>query len=189
MEYVNPMKTRKNQDGQAIVEMTVGLVGMAAVLCGFILVANLTTSNIENVLSARGTADENGNMGTIGDNGDAIISWDAGNDNYQYSPDDVAMKGTSEDPNNFKGQLVVQNPDANTFNLDSSPSYIDSENSVKSLPDTSLFLSAANLIAGSNSMNVSIDEMPLVSALFLDNSSISSILLQDTLYMPYMSDF
>ena len=95
------MKTRKNQEGQAIVEMTVGLIGMAAVFCGLILVANLTTSNIDNVLLSRGTADENGNSRTIGDQGDPILYWDAGPDQYQYSPDDVSIKGTSEDQADF----------------------------------------------------------------------------------------
>ncbi len=183
------MKTRKYQEGQAIVEMTVGMIGMAAIFCGFLLVAQLTTNNIENVLSARGMADENGNMGTLGDDGNPILFWDAGADNYQYSPDDVSMNGTSEDAANFKGQLVVQNDDAAPFVIDSSPSYVDTESDFKSLIDTSIFLNAARLTSGSNSRNVSVDDMPLANTLFLDNAGTSSILLQDTLYMPMMEDF
>ncbi|HCE46798.1 MAG TPA: hypothetical protein DET40_24900 [Lentisphaeria bacterium] len=185
------MKTRKNQEGQAIVEMTVSLIGMAAIFCGLILVAKLTTSNIENVLSARGNADENGTSRIEGDSGDPIQFWDVGADSYQYSPDDVAMVGTSEDQANFKGQLVVADSidPSIVFRINSSaPAYVDSEMDFKNLQDLSLFLGAADLTSGSSTKNVPIDDMPLAGELFLDNSSTSNITLQDTLYMPFMKD-
>ncbi|MFZ2657890.1 MAG: hypothetical protein WAX69_23355 [Victivallales bacterium] len=185
------MNTRKNQDGQAIVEMTVGLIGMAAVFCGLILVAKLTTSNIENVLSARGNADENGDAHTIGDTGDPILFWDAGADQYQYSPDDVSMRGTSEDQANFKGQLVVANDDGSSFTIDAESQIkygMDRNSDFISLDKSPFFLDAADLTSGSNTKNVSIDDMPLAGELFLDNPGMSSITLQDTLYMPFMQE-
>lgn len=192
------MKIKKDQRGQAIVEMTVSLIGMAAIFCGFILIARLTTGSIESVLSARENVDivANNHEGTFTvDTGNPIRYWKEKIiiDNkghitrypYRYRRDDEAEIGANEDSNNFKGQLIVKNPV--TFSIDSS-SYVDRdstrESSFKNLEDGAMFLNAADLKSGRGSTSITFDN-DMTSTLLLDDPNNRSITVDDTLYMPF----
>ena len=192
------MKIKKDQRGQAIVEMTVSLIGRAAIFCGFILIARLTTGSIESVLSARENVDivANNHEGTFTvDTGNPIRYWKEKIiiDNkghitrypYRYRRDDEAEIGANEDSNNFKGQLIVKNPV--TFSIDSS-SYVDRdstrESSFKNLEDGAMFLNAADLKSGRGSTSITFDN-DMTSTLLLDDPNNRSITVDDTLYMPF----
>ena len=193
------MKIKKDQRGQAIVEMTVSLIGMAAIFCGFILIARLTTGSIESVLSARENVDivANNHEGTFTvDTGNPIRYWKEKIiiDNkghitrypYRYRRDDEAEIGANEDSNNFKQQLSVNKPTV-TFSIDSS-SYVDrdseSESSFKNLEDMAMFLNAADLKSGRGSNSITFDS-DMTSTLLLDDPNNRSITVDDTLYMPF----
>lgn len=163
------MKSRTNQDGQAIVEMTVSLIGLAVVFCGVLLFAELTTRSVENMLSARENADKNG------DN-DIRVSVDGSHD-----------EGTVifEDSSSFKDELAVRNATGSFDIYTSTHPYVDSGQTFKNLSDISLLLDAASLTSGSSSsMAIPVEE--LASKLFLDSPNKTSIILKaDTLYMPF----
>jgi hypothetical protein len=194
------MKTRRSQTGQAIVEMTVSLIGMAAIFCGFILIVRLATGSIESVLSARENADKiaNNPAGVIiggGDTGEPILYWKGKTivDNarnittypYRYRRDDESEKGTLGDSNIFTGQLIDE---TSTFDIDSSL-YVDRANNFKSLRnDCYMFLNAADLKSGIGSNSITFDsDLPtsMTSVLLLDDPTIRSINVEDTLYMPF----
>lgn len=185
-----PMKTRKKQSGQAIMEMMIGLIGIAIMFCGFILIARLTTANIDNVLSARGAADRiaNNENDTLDARiGVPILHWEGVDESgnpcaYRYRPADRSVGDTSEDSNNFKGELI---DNTLAFRIDSnSPSYIDS--SFRNLQDVSMFLNAASLRAGSSSRDVPVDnDMPGTSMLLFGDKDVKTITVNDKLYMPF----
>ena len=171
---------------------------MAAIFCGFILIARLTTGSIESVLSARENVDivANNHEGTFTvDTGNPIRYWKEKIiiDNkghitrypYRYRRDDEAEIGANEDSNNFKGQLIVKNPA--TFSIDSS-SYVDREStresSFKKLGDGAMFLNAADLKSGRGSTSITFDN-DMTSTLLLDDPNNRSITVDDTLYMPF----
>ncbi|HBC86994.1 MAG TPA: hypothetical protein DCZ94_08580 [Lentisphaeria bacterium] len=172
------MKTRRNQGGQAIVELTVSLVMLLAMFCGFILIAQLATKNVENIITARGEADENGYMGSVSDNGNPILSWNEGADTYLYTADDQAVIGTSDNPSLFSGELKNDE-----YDLKAAPDYVQ-DNFSKTMGTLYIFLDAANLTSGNETSSVSLDDLSRM--LYVDSSTIT---LEDTVYMPYMSDF
>ncbi len=172
------MKRRRNQQGQAIAELTASLVLLLAMFCGFVLIAQLATSNIENIIDARGDADENGYLGTANDNGDPIMYWSEGADGYLYTADDKALIGTSDNPSLFKGEL--KNDD---YDLAAAPSYVE-DNFVPTMGPLYIFLEAADLTSGSESSSVTLDDLSRL--LYVDSPSIT---LEDNVYMPFMSDF
>ena len=187
------MKTIRNQSGQAIVEMTVSLIGMAAIFCGFILIARLTTGSIESVLSARENTDKLANNpdGVIiggGATGDPILHWKGDSDEgliypygYKYRRVDVSVKGTLGESNNFTSQLIDE---TSAFGIDSSL-YVDSGGSFRDIRDDSyMFLNAADLKSGRGSNSITFDS-DITSTLLLDDPNNRSITVDDTLYMPF----
>lgn len=175
------MSAKRNQNGQAVVELTVSLVGILAVFCGFLLISKLSIQNVDNIIKARGEADDNAINLTIVDTGDPILSWKKGPDNYMYTADDESVKGVFANPLHFSDEL--KNDDF-SLNSDLSMSYIHDNFAPKTLEGNFIFLNASDLTSGSSSSSVSLDDLEKV--LFYLNTS--SITLKDEIYMPLTSE-
>ena len=178
MEASFKMRTHRHEKGQATAELTVAMVGMVAVLCGFILISKLSISNVENILTARGDADGNAITSTLGDGGDAILSWNEGADDYLYTADDIASVGTLDNPALFRGEL--QNDDF-SLRTDFSMPYVSS-NFAPTIGPLYIFQPSATLTSGSCSAVVTLDDLSRL--LYVDTPSIT---LTDNVFMPIMS--
>ena len=168
------MNAKKKQNGQAIVELTVSLVGILAIFCGFLLISKLSLQNVDNVVNSRSAADDNAINSVIVNPGSSTSSWDNGPDNYMYTADDVRVSGVFADPVLFSGEL--QN---DIFSLKSDLSV--SDNFAPRLEEPGfIFINAAELTSGSSSSTVSLDDLEKV-LFYLDTPSIT---LRDEIYMP-----
>lgn len=177
------MTALRNQNGQAIVELTVSLVGILAIFCGFLLISDLSIKNVDNIIKTRGEADSNAIDPTainIGASiGHSIRSWSEGADNYMYTADDISNPIGVLDPTPFSGEL--QNIDFN-MNTDLSMSYMH-DNFAQSVGGLDfIFLTAADLTSGDNSTSVLLDD--LAQFLYVDTPSIT---LKDQIYIPFTS--
>ena len=181
------MNAKRKQSGQAVVELTVSLVGILAVFCGFLLISKLSIQNVDNIIKARGNADSNAvdpeivNLGA--NSGYFIRSWSEGADNYMYTADDTRNLVDVLDPSSFSEEL--QN---GSFNLKEDLAKIDKYKNYNNFaPKTQdvnnvnfIFLGAAGLTSGSSSSSVSLDD--LERFLYVDTSRIT---LKDEIYMPF----
>jgi len=168
------MNAKRNQNGQAIVELTVSLVGILAIFCGFLLISKISIQNVDNIVNSRATADDNAINSLIVNPGLSTSSWDNGPDNYMYTADDVRVNGVFADPVLFSGEL--QN---DIFSLKTDLSV--SDNFAPRVEDPGfIFINAAELTSGSNSSTVLLDDLEKV-LFYFDTSSIT---LRDEIYMP-----
>lgn len=175
------MNPKRKQNGQAIVELTVALVGILAIFCGFLLISKLGIQNVDNIIKAREEADDNAINFVLADPGLPILSWDRGTDNYMYTADDTRVTGVFADPSLFSGEL--QN-DIFSLKTDLSMTYIH-DNYAPNVGDPNfIFLTAAELTSGSySSPPILLDDLERL--LYVD---IASITLMDETYMPFISE-
>ncbi|MFZ4572460.1 MAG: hypothetical protein ACOYM0_15140 [Bacteroidales bacterium] len=173
------MSVKKKQNGQAIVELTVSLVGIIAVFCGFLLISKLSVKNVDNIIKAGGYADDNAVNSIIGNPGHLMLSWDNGADNYMYTADDGRVAGVFADPALFSGEL--QN-DVFSLRSDLSMPYIRNNYTPNVGDPGFIFLTAAGLTSGFNSSSVLLDD--LERFLYVNSASIT---IQDEIYMPFTS--
>ena len=174
------MRARKNQNGQAIVELTVSLVGILAVFCGFLLISRLSIQNVDNIIKARGDADDNAINSRIADPGNSISGWSAGIDNNMYTADDTP-NSVVVDPTPFSGEL--QN---GIFSLktDLSMSYIHDNYAPNVGNPDFIFISAAELTSGNySSQPIQLDDLDRL--LYVNAASIT---LKDESFMPFTSE-
>lgn len=173
------MKNRKYQKGQAIAEMTAGLISIMAVFFGLFLIMELSISNVDNILEARGQADIATYNGVEGDMGTSIRFWEEGTDTLLYTADDEAQIGTSDNGETFVSELGNEE-----FSLATglSGEYVEN-NFTADLEESSLFISAADMTSATESSTVSLDDAERV--LFFDSGDIS---LTDTVYMPFIME-
>lgn len=174
-----------NENGQAIAEMVVSLIGIMAVFLGVLFVAGIGVENIKVLLDARGEADENAVDGVLGDSGEAISRWEAGGDGLYFTIDDTRVGGGAENSGYFAGELES---DAGDFSLvsDLDDDYVQ-ENFAATLPGDRLFLTAANLTS-----HQSVNEDPVADRGLSDlNEGFSALFgvdpdmsLSETVYMP-----
>lgn len=171
------MKNRKYQKGQAIAEMTAGLISLMAVFFGLFLIMDLTISNIDNILEARGEADIATYNGVEGNMGTSIRFWEEGTDTLLYTADDEAQVGTLDN-----GETFVSELGNGEFSLSTglSEEYVEN-NFTTDLEESSLFINAADMTSATESSTVSLDETEQI--LFFKSDDIS---LSDTVYMPFI---
>jgi hypothetical protein len=140
------------ENGQAIAEMTVGLIALMAVFLGMLAVGALGIVNIQTLIAARGGADERAVNGILSDSGRSIQEWSVGNDGLLFTADDQAVRGGSQPTISFRQELVADmvtdeemayRLDLGT--LDGNLGYGPPNNFAVGLPDLDLFISAANL--------------------------------------------
>lgn len=95
----------KNQEGQAIVEMTVCMIAIMAVFLGIIFAFAIGSTNIENLLSCRTTADDYAYSGVHSDSGRQIRTWTEGNDERMFTNDDEPQYGGIDAADGFRQEL------------------------------------------------------------------------------------
>jgi hypothetical protein len=145
------MGNKANQRGQAITEMVIGLLGMLTVFLGLLFVAAMGIENIDGMLLARRTADENAVGGAAPGGGTSILEWLKGNDMIAYTTDDTVNGGTGEASENYKSQLAVAyaDPDQSiTLNDPLSIGGYSVNSELAEIPDGVFFLWAARLTEG-----------------------------------------
>jgi len=135
------MRDRRYEKGQAIAEMAIGLIAIAAVFLGLIFALAVGQANVENILTARGEADNYSYQGIIGGSGNPIRFWEEGNDGRLYTNDDEAELFTDDNSDFFIGQLRN-----GSFNLSTDLSYpYVQENFTPDLDSNFIFHLAADL--------------------------------------------
>ena len=151
----------KNDAGQAIVEMCIGLIGIMVIFLGLIFIAGLSISNVKIYLSAKNSAEylarnSNGFSGA----GDAIYSWNYGADNLQFSADDQVEYVPENDAETTFGSQISDRT-YSEGEIDGSYIYMPVDSLHLGAVDTfmagldSLFLSAADLVRSSSSYDES----------------------------------
>ncbi|OGV35393.1 MAG: hypothetical protein A2020_06580 [Lentisphaerae bacterium GWF2_45_14] len=181
-------KERKGQSGQAIAELITGILAIATVFLGMLFVSAMGLGNIENLISARSSADltacseeSSGNSGAV-----SLVGWNTGNDGLYFTPDDEQLGGGEGDGVSFVNQLVSESPE---YDLSNSVS-VGTSNYTSPFCDLDvdpLFVNAGGLVSASAT-----DSDPLGSRglsdlkgafQFLVESDLD-ISLSETVYMP-----
>lgn len=143
------MGKKANEKGQAITEMVIGLLGMLTVFLGLLFVAAMGIENIDGMLMARRTADENVVNGAAPGGGTAIVEWLKGNDMLAYTGDDTANTGTGELSSTYTSQLTADyDSQSISFNDPVTIGTYSVTSELANIPDGSLFLWAARLTEG-----------------------------------------
>ncbi len=173
-------KKRKNQEGQAIAEMTVAMIAILAMVSGFLLISQLGRASVENLLNAKARCDINAMNGLSLGQGSSIRYWEIGDDLLEMSPDDEAMTLTNDDPALFSGEL--QSGGMRISDLDD---YVVN-NFADNLSASTLFLEAAGMTSGTQSVEISLDD----ASRFLYGGStlfgLESVTIEDTAYSPML---
>ncbi|MHB9138208.1 MAG: hypothetical protein ACYC4Q_02265 [Victivallaceae bacterium] len=157
-----------SQNGQAIVEMCICLVGIMAVFLGLIFVSGLSISNVQTLFSAKINAETSSRNTQSGGAGQNINYWDYGSDAMPFTADDASValdtsadKGyysnlltdpslsESNDPNRAKYQQYIFTQD----NYSRIPQ-VASSNFTVNFPD--LYVSAADLVVAEGDQNTKV---------------------------------
>lgn len=143
----NTMRHCKNERGQAITEMTIGLLGLSFVMIGVLLIALLGLENIRCTSRARTLADKNSVTGSSGDiTAENLADWQW-NDNLFLYKNGTKVTSSQLEGINFSmlDELSTQGydlrKDASKF----------TNNPFPNLAESSLFLDAADLTSGVDS--------------------------------------
>lgn len=178
---------RKNQQGQALTELVISLVGILAVISGFLLIAALSVENVEVSIKAREKADAKSRSGLLlTSSGKTIKTWSSGRDKIHFTKDDSSSHVSDASAPVFTEQLKD-----NAENL-----ILTSDLYLKEIPKNNnfalklesgrLFLLAANLGYNTESENDPLGKRNLQSLRGLIRSLITKkeFLLEDTVFMP-----
>jgi len=139
-------KKRHSQNGQAMLEMAIGLFAILVVFCGLMFVAALGNDNIECLIDANKDAALGYAQGlTGGSAGTSASEWDAGNDGILYTNDDIIGGAANADASTFTQEL---NPasleEAYQVNTIFAKNYVANRDFAR-LPSDNLFLQMASL--------------------------------------------
>ncbi len=75
-------------------EFVAGLIVITTMIAGLIQISVLSKVNVENLMEARGEADDNANSaGAFASSGDYIRDWRVGSDGLRYTADDTPTNG------------------------------------------------------------------------------------------------
>ncbi len=85
--------SRMSREGQAMVEFVICLVGILIVAAGLLLVADLTRSDTETLVTATGSAISDAMSLSIASSFSPIEDWDEGRDGMRHTKDDRAQTG------------------------------------------------------------------------------------------------
>lgn len=180
---------RKTQNGQALAELTVCLIALMVVLLGFFLISALTMGNVENVIDAREEADKRAREGTLGgENAQNISHWAYGNRNIAFTADDTPV--TQSDAYGAKFLEILRIP-GEDFTLTSAggsgKEYLQIHyNPVPDISAVNVFLSAANLTAGTTKITDPLERRNLsnLQEAFNRVFGITDFSIVDTVFMP-----
>ena len=82
-----------SREGQAMIEFVICLVGILIVAAGLLLVADLTRSDTDTLVTATGSAISDAMSLSIAASFSPIEDWEAGRDGMRYTKDDRARMG------------------------------------------------------------------------------------------------
>ena len=137
------MQRKKSEQGQAIGELMISLVGLCAVMIGLLTVSLLGMTGIRNIIAARQKADSYSAIGIENGSQGNISTWKDGSDGLPFTRDDVLVKGASVNPEVFLGELM---DNSGVFKTEQLAKTEYAENAFESkVTESALFLSAARL--------------------------------------------
>jgi hypothetical protein len=174
-----------NEKGQAIVEMAVCMVAIMVVFLAVIFAFAIGSTNIDNLLTCRGNADNYSYSQVYGGASQQINTWTEGIDGRMYTNDDVAETGTNDAPELFKGELKNDSVDlVNSFG----GGYVENNFAADFADSNAVFLTAADLTSYSllsdpyETMNIE-DLRGAFSALLFS----SDLYVYNSVHMPFMN--
>ena len=139
------MTRRKQERGQALAELVIGMIGLCAVIIGLLTIAVLGMAGIKNTIAAREKADLFSIRGQENGSPENIATWNKGRDNLSFTNDDARKMGTPPNAESFLGELSDNTKTFQTAML-SHTQY--AENAFESkVIESNIFLSAARLTA------------------------------------------
>jgi len=177
------IRCSKNERGQAIAELAAGLIGMAFVIIGLLMVAMLGMTGVKNVIQARSIADEYSASGQSAGSARHITVW-VDPDGLPFTHDDRAETRAFPNAVTFTQELT-DNTGAFQTAMMADTDY--AEQALESrFVESNLFVSAANLTAGERSI-----ADPLAQYKHFDAKRILARLglttdftIEDTIFMP-----
>jgi hypothetical protein len=175
---MNPTTGRNRKNGQAMVELIVGLVAILALFAGMLQLAKLSTAQTDTLSKAR---EEAGSLAMstvpLSSDADYIKFWEKGPDDRRYSVDDTHTEGNSAA---FVGTVVSKAARDNAAwgVLRSVP-----RNDILSLQSSPLPASQFGLVDGTESATIPL--LPVVKHLLYDADSIT---VESKVWMPWMKE-
>ncbi len=170
--------TRINEKGQATAEMAVSMVGIMAIMSGFLIIAQLGLANIENLLEAKTQADISSMNSQTGSSGSYISLWLPGNDEMPMTPDDQMVMAFMDDPSSFTDELRNSQFDLATG--------LDGLARNNFAPDVgpNVFLNGANLTSSTRTVEVQLDDAS--KFLYGGNTlfGIDTIVVENSVFVP-----
>lgn len=155
-------KNSRAESGQAIVELAVSIVVLMLVMLAVMFFAVVGKESVKNLVRAREKADERALSSVSGStSAENIRRWDYGDDEIPFTADDKAVGGSGENGEYFVSQTVAVDPDEPNMTLDLRRGGPDENNFIGDLPASSLFLFAAELTEGKETMNDPLGENEL----------------------------
>lgn len=180
------MKTYQSEDGQAIVELTVAIVGIMVVFMGVLFAFALGKINVDSIIECRATADRYAGNGVLNDEGHPIEYWNAGKDDNYFTNDDQAVIGSGYDSQLFVGELTTESVDlVNGFNY----KYVRHNFATDISGMSSLFLGMANMTSYRVITDpYDIDELDNLRGLFSSLIYDSDLKVENSVYMPMFDE-
>lgn len=181
-------KNRKGESGQAIAELLAGMLGLCMALLGMLFVGAFGLSNVENLIKARGSADQIAltSEAPASSSAQPLTGWCSGDDGICFTQDDTPIAGGGESSTAFTGQMISTD---SRYDLTEEVSVGESSytSPFADMQTASFFVNAGGLVAGTES-----DPDPLSSrnledldrALDLLIGFDADISLTETVYMP-----
>lgn len=185
--YQNWKRNRKGQQGQALTELVISLVGILIVISGFLLIAALGAENVSVSIKARENADARSRNGLLlTSSGSTIKTWSAGKDKLHFTKDDKASNVADSTADVFPEQLKDNEQQlylTSNLYLKEIPA---NNNFALNLESSRLFLNAATLGHHSESEDNPLGKRKLDSLKELIRSLITKkeFHLEDTVFMP-----
>ena len=177
---------RKHESGQAIAELCISLIAILAIFVGFLFTVALGVENVQNLIFARGKADQlAANNGATSIGGSPVIAWDYGDDELKFTSDDYAIHGSTRSIETYNNELG--NDDITLSELDDS--YV--KKNFSQTIGSPLFYQAAQLTSYESINKDPLEDKGLTDmvevfrALILDTPDFT---LKETVYMPRTQD-
>ena len=174
------------EDGQAIVELTVSIVGIMVVFLGVMFAFALGKINVDNIIECRGMADSYAGNGVAADYGKPISTWGAGKDGRLFTNDDAPVTNANDNPQLFLGELVSDSIDLpNGFNH----SYVQNNFAADLNGSFSIFLGMANMTSYTVITDpYEIDDIEDLRGAFNSMIYDSDLSVENSVYMPMFDD-
>ena len=193
---------QSGESGQALVEMVVGMVAMMCVFMGLLFVSAMGFQNIQNVISARQSVDENIDSNAESHAGVPISRWDVGDDKMFLTKDDVAVSGIDGSDALYTAEISMDKKEIGdissltSFDLKclkacSAVNAVNVDNVSDQLSSSSFYVYAANLVSEESSNDDPLGNSHLGNDLVNSFSFITNggkLSLSDKVFMPYIQN-